>query len=225
MSKARRTRRRPGLPEPRRQREQGMLMINKLNRRKELRAELLERRRQLALQHPELGARLAEHVRAWLETQEDVFLVGFYTPIHCEPDLLPALSACVSRKSARGRALPVVGRGKSMTYCLWRPGEELVEDVFHTKVPRVKRQAFPDLVIAPCVGFTSQGFRLGYGAGCFDRMLENPASRPKTLAVAYEACRADGLFEPAAHDIPFDWVATELGVRPVSGRSGPDQYR
>lgn len=200
-------------------------MINKLNGRKALRAELLERRRQLALQHPELGMQLAEHVRAWLETQEDVLLVGFYSPIQCEPDLLPALSAWAASKPGRALALPVVGKGRSMAYCLWRPGEELVEDVFHTKVPRARRQAFPDLVIAPCVGFTSQGFRLGYGAGCFDRLLENSASRPRTLAVAYEECNADGLFEPAAHDIPFDWVATELGVRPAAGRPGPGQYR
>lgn len=71
----------------------------------------------------------------------------------------------------------------------------------------------PDVIFAPCVAVTSSGFRLGNGGGFFDRWLADPA----TEAVVTVAVAAEGLvtkeFEPQLHDRPFQWLATENGVR------------
>lgn len=70
----------------------------------------------------------------------------------------------------------------------------------------------PDVVLVPCVGFTDEGFRLGYGGGFFDRWL---AAHPDTttVGVAWSVGRmAPGAFVPERHDQPLMLVVTEAGV-------------
>ena len=70
----------------------------------------------------------------------------------------------------------------------------------------------PDVVLVPCVGFTEDGYRLGYGGGFFDRYLD---AHPDTTAVgvAWSVGRMPReAFTPAAHDRPLMLVVTENGV-------------
>ncbi len=70
----------------------------------------------------------------------------------------------------------------------------------------------PDVVLVPCIGFTPEGFRLGYGGGYFDRWL---ALHPQVTAVgvawAVGAIQA-GAYEPQPHDIAMTLIVTEHGV-------------
>lgn len=71
----------------------------------------------------------------------------------------------------------------------------------------------PDVVLAPCVGFTASGYRLGYGGGYFDRWL---AQHPHVTAIGVAwglAEIADGDFAPEPHDQPLTLIVTELGAR------------
>jgi 5-formyltetrahydrofolate cyclo-ligase len=90
----------------------------------------------------------------------------------------------------------------------WRPGDVLVIDAHNVMAP-VERERIihPELLLLPCVGFNAQRYRLGYGGGYYDRTLavERP---PRTVGIAYAMCEA--AFEADAHDIPMDWVVTEL---------------
>jgi len=70
----------------------------------------------------------------------------------------------------------------------------------------------PDTVLVPCVGFTRDGYRLGYGGGFFDRWL---ALHPHvtTVGVAWSAQQIDTAeFHPEAHDQPLTLIVTEDGV-------------
>lgn len=70
----------------------------------------------------------------------------------------------------------------------------------------------PDVVLVPCLGFTADGFRLGYGAGYFDRWQ---AAHPgvTTVGVGWAIGElAPGQFAPQAHDRPLTMVVTERGV-------------
>lgn len=70
----------------------------------------------------------------------------------------------------------------------------------------------PDVVLVPCVGFTDDAFRLGYGGGYFDRWL---AANPGVTAVgvAWSGARLDrDAFAPRPHDRPLSLVLTEHGV-------------
>lgn len=67
----------------------------------------------------------------------------------------------------------------------------------------------PDVVLVPCLGFTSEGFRLGYGGGYFDRYL---AVHPEVTAVGlgWELGRlTTEVLQPQAHDQPLVGVITE----------------
>lgn len=66
----------------------------------------------------------------------------------------------------------------------------------------------PDVVLVPCVGFTREGYRLGYGGGYFDRYL---AAHPEVTAigVAWALGEVDvRVLQPQAHDVPLLCVLT-----------------
>ncbi len=85
-----------------------------------------------------------------------------------------------------------------------------------------------DLVLIPMVGFDAAGFRIGNGAGYYDRLLgarlperlpqrlpgaRAPALQPRPLlvGVAFECQRVERI-NAAAHDVPLDAVISELGL-------------
>lgn len=68
-----------------------------------------------------------------------------------------------------------------------------------------------DVAVVPGVGFDSEGRRLGYGGGHFDRLLSRlPAGTP-TVGVAFQAQMVVQL-PVDDHDVPVDLVVTETGV-------------
>jgi 5,10-methenyltetrahydrofolate synthetase len=71
----------------------------------------------------------------------------------------------------------------------------------------------PDVVVAPCVGFTEAGHRLGYGGGYYDRWL---AVHRQVTAVGVAWSFAEiGLeaFAAQPYDIALSIIVTERGVR------------
>lgn len=66
--------------------------------------------------------------------------------------------------------------------------------------------AVPDVVLVPCVGFTRQGLRLGYGGGYFDRWL---ALHPGVTTIGLAWSGAETRFDAAAHDLPLTLILTD----------------
>lgn len=81
-----------------------------------------------------------------------------------------------------------------------------------------------DLVLLPVVAFDMQGWRLGSGAGFYDRHLHHLRAgrrwrKPKLVGIAYEFQSVPRL-EPAPWDVPLDAVVTERGLQRL--RRPPD---
>ena len=70
-------------------------------------------------------------------------------------------------------------------------------------------EVVPDVVLVPCVGFTAEGFRLGYGGGYFDRWM---AAHPHATAVGVAWAGSEVSFAPEPHDQPLLVIVTERGV-------------
>jgi 5-formyltetrahydrofolate cyclo-ligase len=71
-----------------------------------------------------------------------------------------------------------------------------------------------DAVIVPGLAFDRAGGRLGYGEGYYDRFLEKlmqaKTPRAQFVGVAFDAQVVENV-PMYAHDVPMDWLVTELG--------------
>jgi 5-formyltetrahydrofolate cyclo-ligase len=73
-----------------------------------------------------------------------------------------------------------------------------------------------DLILLPLVAFDEHGWRLGSGAGFYDRSLHHLRAgrrwrRPKLIGVGYE-CQRVARLQPDRWDVPLDGIVTERGL-------------
>ncbi len=138
-------------------------------------------------------------------------VVAGYWPIKGELDLRPLLR----RLHARGvsLALPLVEtKAAPLIFRRWTPKTKMQKGDWNIPVPPPDAEPVqPDIALAPLVGWDSQGYRLGYGGGYFDRTLAQADPRPRTIGVGIEAAQLASIY-PQPHDIPLDAIVTERGV-------------
>jgi 5-formyltetrahydrofolate cyclo-ligase len=178
--------------------------------RKATRARLLAERRQLTNPEREsIGERVRAHVFDLLGGQLPRSL-GLYWPIQGEMNFIPLADAVLA---AGGRVgLPVVvQKAAPVEFWSWRRGERLVRGAWDIPVPKHRDLVAPELCIVPLVGFDAEGYRLGYGAGFYDRTLAAAVPRPRTIAVGFASAQLDTI-HPQPHDIRMDVIVTENGI-------------
>lgn len=137
--------------------------------------------------------------------------LGLYWPLRSE---FNAAVACLDDINLESivLALPYAARSPTlMHYRTWDRAEPRLRD--ECGIPTADGAPIePEVVLVPCLGFTPQGFRLGYGGGYFDRWL---AAHPQVTAVGLawsvtELSEADLL--PQAHDQALMLIVTEQGI-------------
>lgn len=133
--------------------------------------------------------------------------VAFYWPMRTEIDPRPAMALAASRGPV---CLPVThGRGP-LTFRAWTPGLALARDGFGTEYPEDGPDIRPATLVVPLLAFDRRGHRLGYGAGHYDRTLEElrrlgPVTAIGFAYAAQEIARCPD--EPT--DQPLDLIVTE----------------
>jgi 5,10-methenyltetrahydrofolate synthetase len=136
--------------------------------------------------------------------------VAFCWPIKHEYDARHF--ARTLRTSGALTALPVVVAPKApLIFREWHPGVDLAKGALDIPYPVNSPEVVPEAVLLPMNGWDSMGYRLGYGAGFFDRTLASLARRPVVIGIAYEQARLDTI-HPQPWDIPVDYLVTERGV-------------
>jgi len=135
---------------------------------------------------------------------------GFW-PIGDEFDPRPLMEALAAR--GHRLCLPVVvGKGRPLAFRAWAPGDPLDSAGFGLSVPRWDAApAMPSFLVVPLLAFDRRGFRLGYGAGYYDRTIEAlKASSKRVVALGVGFALQEVPEVPAmAHDQRLDAVATE----------------
>lgn len=180
--------------------------------RRVLRERLLGERERWVGAHPQAAAALAARLREVLQ-ELDPDLLGLYWPVRSEFNA-SVLLADDEKPVARRLALPfATRRPPAMHYRPWDGRPPTLHD--ECGIPSCAgAEVVPEVVLVPCVGFTPEGFRLGYGGGYFDRWL---AAHPgvTTVGVAWSGAALDAAaFDARPHDRPLDLVVTEAGVLP-----------
>jgi 5,10-methenyltetrahydrofolate synthetase len=136
--------------------------------------------------------------------------VAFCWPIKNEYDARHFVKTLRERGSLT--ALPVVRALKMpLFFREWHPGVELAKGALDIPYPVNSPEVVPEAVLLPMNGWDSKGYRLGYGAGFFDRTLASLAKRPVVIGVSYEQARLDTI-HPQPWDIPVDYLVTQRGV-------------
>ena len=139
--------------------------------------------------------------------------VAGYLAMGNEADPAPILAEA----AARGKriALPRVDPASyTLSLLLWSEGEPLVKSGWGVMEPLDSAPevagAEVDLIIVPALAIDPQGYRLGYGKGCYDRLLAGIPGK-LSIGIAYdfqliEQCpRTQG-------DVPVSMVVTDRRV-------------
>ena len=137
-------------------------------------------------------------------------IVAGYRPQGSELDPWPVMRR-LAEAGAR-LALPVAAdRDSPLTFRAYASGDLLAPDAFRIASPTAAAALVePDLVIAPLLAFDRRGWRMGQGAGCYDRTLATLRARKAVfvLGLAY-AGQEVARIPCEAHDQPLDAILTE----------------
>jgi len=134
-------------------------------------------------------------------------VLGFYWPIQGEPDLRGFVKARIAEGASA--ALPVVvARRQPVEFWRWKPRMRMVKGDWGIPQPPAREPVRPTALLVPLVGFDEAGYRLGYGAGYYDRTLAALDPRPLCIGVGLELGRLPSV-HPQPHDVPMDVLVTE----------------
>ncbi len=182
--------------------------MDKQAERKLQRTRLIEARNTLGNREL-LESALQQRAADWLR-QADVHVVGFYFPIHGEPDLRTVIAQWLALDSRRVAALPVID-GKLLEFHAWTADAPMQAGGFGIPVPAQGRVVRPACLLIPCVSFDEKRFRLGYGGGYYDRTLTALVPWPLVVGIAFEATRVESI-NPQPHDVKMDVVITDAAL-------------
>jgi 5-formyltetrahydrofolate cyclo-ligase len=138
-------------------------------------------------------------------------IIAGYAAVRGEADPFPLMAALANNGHAL--CLPRAHDGV-LTFHAWKPGDPLVVGRMSIPEPDAKaRERRPDLLLVPLLAFDRLGYRLGYGAGYYDRYLRDHRARRsvKAVGIAYAGQQVESL-PVEEFDEPLDAVVTETQV-------------
>lgn len=181
-----------------------------------MRTEAVAARKSARTAKPDAAEQLAGLWPEQLPVEPGCIIAGFH-PIGTEIDPRPLLRALAQRGAVT--ALPVMqGAGRPLIFRRWFSGDPLEERAFGVSEPvETALRVRPDLVLVPLLAFDALGYRLGYGAGFYDRTLAKlREDAPVTaIGIAYAGQEVDRV-PVGEFDIALDWMLTEDGARDLS---------
>lgn len=196
----------------------------------ELRKRLKETRKHLAVADRQRGSLLIRaRLYTWLAILRDQRkargqappqIIASYWPLADEPDIGP-LSAQWDDAGITLVLPRMIAQDQPLQFYPWHSDMTLTAGAFGIMEPPVGTPALPDVVLVPTLGFTSDGDRLGYGKGFYDRTLSHMTSqgcRPITIGVAWEVGAIHAIeptYTPHLHDYRLDAVITPTAWYPA----------
>lgn len=163
-----------------------------------------------------IGAHLSTFLRKTFGGVHGQVFSGYW-PIKGEPDLRPLMRDL--HASGVTVALPVVEtRAAPLVFRRWTPETRMVRGDWNIPVPPPEAETVtPQIALAPVVGWTIDGYRLGYGGGYFDRTLAAQHPRPFVIGIGLHSARLATIF-PQPHDIALDMIVTEAAPQSIGNR-------
>jgi 5-formyltetrahydrofolate cyclo-ligase len=182
--------------------------------KKQLRQEALARRDALPLDwRVEMSVKIADDGAGGLGVVPGEAVSG-YMPMRSEVDVRP-LMAAMAEKGGR-ICVPAILDKTTIEFRELVRGAPLIDMGFGTVGPGPEAAVLdPVLMLMPLAAFDSQGNRIGYGAGYYDRAIARLKAKgitPRLVAIAFD-CQEVEAVPAEPHDVPLDAVLTESGLR------------
>lgn len=144
-------------------------------------------------------------------------VVAGYWPLGSEMDVRPLMIQLAA--AGAELVLPVTrAADRPLEFRRWRPGDALQPGAHGVMQPLPAAPvAIPTVLLVPLLAFDGDGWRLGYGAGYYDRTLavlraRLLAARPLAVGIAYAVQEMTALPHHAG-DQRLDGVVTERAAR------------
>jgi 5-formyltetrahydrofolate cyclo-ligase len=163
------------------------------------------------------SARLWEHVLARPEYGAARVVMAFCS-LPAEPDTADLLERCWT--DGKQVVVPRV-EGRDLVPVPLGPDTPVVVSSFGVREPEgpgVDPRTI-DLVVTPGLAFTADGWRLGYGAGFYDRFLDRLRPDAVTVGVGFAEQVVDDVPHDE-HDRRVDLVVTDAGVAGAADAAG-----
>lgn len=179
-----------------------------------LRTEVLKRRAAMGPEARAMASLFAARHAPALLGQVEGRIVSLFAPFRDEIDTAPLAAALW--EAGADVALPVVvDRASPLLFRRWQPGDVL-EPVGAYRIPTpspLSPELIPQDLIVPLAAFDRRGYRIGYGAGHYDRTLALLRARGPVRAFGLAfACQEVEHVPAEPHDERVEGMITEEGT-------------
>ncbi len=178
-----------------------------------LRTQVLQRRDALTTeQRIEGSLALLAHASA-IDVPAGGIVSGF-SPIRSEIDIRPLMADL--RETGSRLCLPAILDRTTIVFRELVRGAPLIDTGFGTVGPGPEAPELePDVMLVPLAAFDRHGYRIGYGAGHYDRAiarLHDSGRKPLLVGVGFDLQEVDAVpREP--HDVAMHAILTPSGLR------------
>jgi 5-formyltetrahydrofolate cyclo-ligase len=188
--------------------------LSHLSQKKKIIRQMLKQKRLEQYEsYPTLGQDLVDHfLKAYAPFKKGLKVAGYF-PLTGEADCLPLLQKL--HEDGVQTFLPFMKKNKPMTFATWNYSDPL--ELYDGKIPVPfgnPEKGDPDIILAPLLGFDSQGNRLGYGGGHYDQAiasLKEAGKSPLIIGLAYSFQEMESI-PTEEHDQKLHGILTENGL-------------
>lgn len=194
------------------------MTINSCSDKEQLRLMLKQQRRSLTVGDWHLKSeQICEHLGHFIGFQKSQTVLAYFS-FYQEPDLSLLFNLTGQQTQEMGNKTWGFPRcvGRSLLWHCWAPGEPLAKSRYGTQEPLslapILSPETVDLILVPAVACDRRGYRLGYGAGFYDRLFADPVwAKVLKVGIVFNFALVPELpIDP--WDQPLNAVCTEVGL-------------
>ncbi|KMT23093.1 5-formyltetrahydrofolate cyclo-ligase [Clostridium cylindrosporum] len=179
--------------------------------KKELRKELIKNRTSMEnVEVEKLSALINSYIMEWDKYKEAKAIMSYYS---FRNEVLTDELINHSFDEGKTVVLPKsIKEGSKILPCIIKSLSELKKENYGIMEPPTDNlldRDELDIVFVPGVGFDKRGFRIGYGAGYYDRFLND--YKGIKVGVCFELQMVEYAYNDE-HDIAMDYIITEKGI-------------
>ncbi len=180
--------------------------------KQELRKTGLSRRNQMSeVEVRNLSAKIIEEIKKQLPIDKyDV--LGFYMPLGNEVDLRPLMAELIAK--GKTIVIPKVLDKNTMEFYPLQDMDDYYIGKFNVREPKSNKKMPKtkiDIIFVPGIYFSADKYRLGFGAGYYDRYLKDYPNLKVGICYGFQYIPE---FPSDIHDVPMDLIITENPSHP-----------